>query len=412
MALLMERFRGGESGAVTVALRCLFESTAQGSRELHERAILDLSCRKSRQVGRRFERGSIQETLQSVENAKLDFVSTGDSRTIRFSKGTGHLPDPAFKGRPRNTVSNWRKVGEFGGRMGGENPARSECIRVRQVKVCGVFWMSQKSHENILLCIQAAQHRKNAKCQPAVDDGETRDSGEESEKSAEYRCDCRIWTSVERQRPFLLNALEVETTLFRVYHVPFYDTFAIPQPPTQGAYEACPLVVLHHSARGFKKNWLENELEKHKFSKAEKFSLTESNNLGVAEAVVERSGLGNTFSYAERIWRLPTAASGHLFSAAPKLLFRLDPKQVFLATVLATLYHIFLRTLSDFQARHYVGLGAQTRLPRHPVLTNTPPGGRGADVRDYLRMDRVTSVPTVGATSQGCKNAMGDRRGN
>ncbi|KAJ7777677.1 hypothetical protein DFH07DRAFT_936691 [Mycena maculata] len=52
---------------------------------------------------------------------------------------------------------------------------------------------------------------------------------------------------------------------------------------------------------GFKKNWLENELEKHKFSKAEKFSLTGSINLGVAEAVVERSGLGDTFSYANRM---------------------------------------------------------------------------------------------------------------
>ncbi|KAJ7720670.1 hypothetical protein DFH07DRAFT_946993 [Mycena maculata] len=65
-----------------------------------------------------------------------------------------------------------------------------------------------------------------------------------------------------------------------------------------------PSSVTHSTRRDppcFKKNWLENELEKHKFSKAEKFSLTESNNLGAAEAVVERSGLGNTFSHAERM---------------------------------------------------------------------------------------------------------------
>ncbi|KAJ7749786.1 hypothetical protein DFH07DRAFT_775285 [Mycena maculata] len=60
-------------------------------------------------------------------------------------------------------------------------------------------------------------------------------------------------------------------------------------------------ICRQHTNKSFKKNWLENELEKHKFSKAEKFSLTESNNLGAAEAVVERSGLGNTFSHAERM---------------------------------------------------------------------------------------------------------------
>ncbi|KAJ7765025.1 hypothetical protein DFH07DRAFT_770289 [Mycena maculata] len=59
--------------------------------------------------------------------------------------------------------------------------------------------------------------------------------------------------------------------------------------------------VAENEDLGFKKNWLENELEKHKFSKAEKFSLIESSNLGAAEAVVERSGLGNTFSHAERM---------------------------------------------------------------------------------------------------------------
>ncbi|KAJ7740432.1 hypothetical protein DFH07DRAFT_778366 [Mycena maculata] len=232
--------------------------------------------------------------------------------------------------------------------------------------------------------------------------------------------------------------------------------------------------VAENEDLGFKKNWLENELEKHKFSKAEKFSLIESSNLGAAEAVVERSGLGNTFSHAERMqepkvqlkvtlsgqlkisgrWRqlaaancgsaaaataaaLPQLAAANcrqrpLIFSCPEsvtfsctfgsclnnnfqLLFRLDPKQVFLATVLATLYHIlsaWLKVLPKPLLSTTASAAPKLLLSRHVQLSRTftfVRVHRGAPARGAFRLrdGRVGGGIKVGKLEIGADGSRG-----